>query len=111
MGAGDGDPLVTMCIMMVPKRCYDDRMRTTVTLDSDVVEMLKAYARRSDRSFKAAVNDAIRAGLAAERGEPRPYRVPTRDMRLRPGIDLRHALQLADALEDEEILRKMELRK
>ncbi|HMO53120.1 MAG TPA: hypothetical protein PJ994_01325 [Tepidiformaceae bacterium] len=80
-------------------------MRTTVTLDPDVVEMLKAYARRSDRSFEAAVNDAIRAGLAAERGEGRPYRVPSRAMKLRPGIDLSRALRLAETLEDEEILR------
>jgi hypothetical protein len=32
-------------------------------------------------------------------------------MRLRPGIDLKHALRIADSLEDEEIVRKLELRK
>lgn len=86
-------------------------MRTTVTLDPDVAEMLKVAARRSDRPFKAVINDAIRAGLALERGEPRPYRVPARDMNLRPGVDLTRALALADALEDEEVVRKLELRK
>lgn len=86
-------------------------MRTTVTLDPDVAEMLKVAARRSDRPFKAVINDAIRAGLALERGEPRPYRVPARDMKLRPGVDLTRALALADALEDEEVVRKLELRK
>jgi hypothetical protein len=31
-------------------------------------------------------------------------------MGLRPGIDLTHALRLAGELEDEEIIRKLELR-
>jgi hypothetical protein len=32
-------------------------------------------------------------------------------MGVRPGIDLTQALRMADALEDEEIIRKLELRK
>lgn len=86
-------------------------VRTTVTLDADVAEQLKGLARRRNISFKAALNAAVREGLAAERGEVTPYRVPSRPMGLRPGTDLTHALQLAAALEDEEIIRKMELRK
>jgi hypothetical protein len=86
-------------------------MRTTVTLDPDVAEEVKALARRRNVSFKVALNSAVRAGLAAERGAPRPYTVPSRKMGLRPGIDLTHALRLVDALEDEEIIRKLEQRK
>ncbi len=86
-------------------------MRTTVTLDPDVVEELKAYARRRNLSFKAALNNAVRAGITAERGGAKPYKMPTAPMQLRPGIDLTHALQLAEALEDEEIIRKLEQRK
>ena len=86
-------------------------MRTTVTLDPDVVEQLKAVARRRNLSFKAALNSAVRAGLAAERGGSRAYKVPARPMHLRPGVDLTHALRIADSLEDEEIVRKLELRK
>jgi hypothetical protein len=86
-------------------------MRTTVTLDPDVVEQLKAVARRRNASFKATLNNAVRAGLAAERGGRRSYRVPSRPMGLRPGVDLTHALRLADSLEDEEIVRKLEHRK
>ncbi len=41
----------------------------------------------------------------------RPYRLPTYRMGLRPGIDLDRALQLDAALEDQEIVRKLELRK
>jgi hypothetical protein len=86
-------------------------MRTTVTLDPDVEAQLRDFARRRNLSFKEAVNTAIRAGLAGERGGSRPYKVPSRPMRLRPGVDLTQALRLADSLEDEEIVRKLELRK
>lgn len=86
-------------------------MRTTLTLDEDVAEQLKALARRRNLSFKNALNSVLRAGLAAERGGSRPYRAPARPMGLRPGIDLTHALRLAAALDDEEIIRELELRK
>jgi hypothetical protein len=86
-------------------------IRTTVTLDPDVAEQLKVLARRRNLSFKAALNSTVRAGLAVERGGARPYQAPARPMGLRPGIDLTHALRLADALEDEEIVRKLALRK
>lgn len=82
-------------------------MRTTVTLDPDVAEQIKALARRRNLSFKAALNSTVRAGLAAERGGGRPYELPARPMGLRAGIDLTHALRLADAIEDEEIVRKL----
>jgi hypothetical protein len=86
-------------------------IRTTVTLDSDVAEQLKALAKRRNLSFKAALNTTVRAGLAAERGGARPFRVEARPMGLRPDIDLTHALALAAELEDEEIIRKLTLRK
>jgi hypothetical protein len=86
-------------------------IRTTVTLDADVAEQLKALARRRNISFKTALNTAVREGLAAERGGITPYEVPTQPMGWRPDIDLTHALRLAADLEDEEIIRKMELSK
>jgi hypothetical protein len=86
-------------------------VRTTVTLDPDVAEQLKELARRRNVSFKVALNSAVRSGLSAERGAARPFKVEPHPMKLRPGIDLTHALELAAALEDEEIIRKMELRK
>jgi hypothetical protein len=86
-------------------------MRTTVTLDPDVLQQLKSIARARNVPFKVALNDAVRAGLAAQRGGSRPFKVQARPMGLRPGVDLTHALRLAGDLEDEEILRKMDLRK
>lgn len=86
-------------------------MRTTVTLDPDVAAQIRALAAERMISFKEALNSTLRAGLAARQTPRRPYRLPTRRMGLRPGIDLTHALRLAAALEDEEITRKLDLRK
>jgi hypothetical protein len=89
-------------------------MRTTLTLDDDLAIALKETAHRSGTSFKAAVNETLRAGLAARHAPPRPTRYRLRPASLGgplPGIDLDRALRLADALEDEGIARKLELRK
>jgi hypothetical protein len=80
--------------------------RTTVTLDPDVAEHLKAVARRRGQSFKVVLNNAVRAGLAAERGGGKPYVMQTYDMGP-PKVDLTHALRLADELEDEELIRRL----
>jgi len=40
-------------------------MRTTLTLDPDVAEMLKKAAAKSDQTFKDVVNAALRRGLKA----------------------------------------------
>jgi Ribbon-helix-helix protein, copG family len=87
-------------------------MRTTVTIDPDLDAKLRALARERGVSFKEALNGALRLGLSAgQRGSPRPYRVVSKRMGLRPGIDLGRALRLAAELEDEETVRKLELRK
>lgn len=86
-------------------------MRTTVTLDDDVAAKLKRLARERDVSFKEALNSSVRRGI--ERGEvkPKPYRVRSRNLGVRPGVNLVKALQLAGELEDAETVRKMRLGK
>ncbi len=87
-------------------------MRTTVTLDPDLAEKLRSLARERGVSFREALNSALRRGLASgAAGNRRPYRLPTRRLGLRPGIDLEHAVRLAGELEDAETIRKLELRK
>lgn len=86
-------------------------MRTTVTLDPDLAAKLRSIARERGLSFKEALNTALRRGLGAEGESVRPYRVPTARLGLRPGIDLDRALRLVGELEDEETVRKLELRK
>ncbi len=86
-------------------------MRTTITLDPDVAARLRALARERGISFKAAVNAALRRGLAEGDEPARPFRVTPRPLDLRPGVDLDQALALAARLEDDETIRKLELRK
>ena len=86
-------------------------MRTTVTIDPDLAVKLRRLARERGISFKEALNASLRAGIGTDVGGARPYRLRPRALKLRPGIDLDRALRLATTLEDEEIVRKLELRK
>jgi len=88
-------------------------MRTTLTLDADVAADLKRRAKRTGRPFRQVLNDAVRAGLLAQ-DAPRPRRYRLRPVSMGgplPGINLDKSLQLAADLEDEEIARKLALRK
>lgn len=60
--------------------------------------------RERGLSFKAALNEAVRAGLAPGKA-PGRFRTPTADLGL-PTVNLDRALALAGELEDEELLRK-----
>ncbi len=83
-------------------------MRTTITLDADVEALVSKAMRERGLSFKAAVNEALRRGLAGDAAEQ--YDVPTFAMG-RPRANLDRAMQLAAELDDEELLRKMHLGK
>jgi hypothetical protein len=77
-------------------------MRTTLTLDPDVVQLLEEEAHRQRRPFKQIVNDAIRRGLGARSpGRMRRYRLVPHESAVLPGIDPARLNQLADELEDE----------
>jgi hypothetical protein len=86
-------------------------MRTTVTLDPDVEARLHAQMRERGLSFKAALNQALRAGLGASKAEHKHFTVQPSPMGIRPDIDIDKALTLAAEMEDAEILRKLDLRK
>ncbi|GEM_PF-1305454 len=83
-------------------------VHTKVTLEPDLIVKLRSLARKHGISFDQALNDALRAGVAA--GDVPPYRLPTRALGLRRAIDLNKGLQLAGDLEDAETIRKLELR-
>lgn len=81
------------------------RVRTTVTLDADTRLLVERAMRDRGLSFKEAVNEAIRAGLGADRSTARSYTTP-RD--LGPArVDLTKALQLAGELEDDALARRL----
>jgi len=82
-------------------------------LEDHLAQSLKELAHRSGKPFKVVVNDTLRKGLHVSR-EPkaRSYRVvPASLGGVLPGVDLRKALQVADALEDRAIAEKLAQRK
>jgi hypothetical protein len=85
-------------------------MRTTVAIDPELQARVKELARERGISFREALNDALRRGLGTPMTAA-PYEMPARPLGLRPGIDLDKAFALAAELEDDEIVRKLELRK
>jgi hypothetical protein len=90
---------------------YDAHMRTTVDLDPDIDARLRAIARERGVPLRVVINEALRAGVSPHRRPGEPYTLPSRRLGVRPGIDLDKALALAGELEDDEIARKLELRK
>ena len=89
-------------------------MRTTLTIDDRIAKALKDAAHRSGKSYKQVVNETLRAGLTTNRimDETKPYRLKPVSMGdVTGGYNLTKALELAEHLEDEEIARKLELKK
>lgn len=83
-----------------------------MTLDPDVEALLRRAVKESGLPFKRVLNQAVRDGLNLPLLRPSPpYRLKTRKMGFRPEVCLDQALSLAAALEDEEIIRKLNLRK
>ena len=82
-----------------------------MTLDHDVAAKLKETAREAGVSFKEALNTTVRRGFEKSAEKAPPYRVRTRDLKVRPGVNLDKALQLAGELEDAETMRKLHLGK
>ena len=80
-------------------------MRTTVSLDPDTRLLVERAMRERGLSFKAAINQAIRAGLGTRSADPQSFTTPRA---LGPAhVDLTKALALADKLEDEAIVRRL----
>ncbi len=83
-------------------------MRTTLTLDPDVVKLLEEEVHRRRRPYKQVVNEAIRRGLSpgTARRPSKRYRVTPHEARLLPGLDRVGFNRLADELEDATVLAK-----
>jgi len=85
-------------------------VRTTLRIDDELLDELKERARAEGISLAELANQVLRAGLRAKRPSRKRVRIPVVDMGP-PKLDLDRALQIADDLENEEILRKLALRK
>lgn len=88
-------------------------MRSTVRIDDDLMMELKERARRENVSQTRMLNRLLRVGIKASRGR-RPKKPLYQEKPIAmgsPRVDLDKALALAAGFDDEEILRKMSLRK
>jgi len=77
-------------------------MRTTVTLDDDVLKAAKRRARDQDRALKDVINEALRQGLALSETRRLPaytFQLKTVDGRLLPGVDLTDRDKLFELME------------
>lgn len=79
-------------------------MRTTLTLDPDVADLVEDAVHRMRTSMKQVINDALRRALSPTASPREPYHVPVHEATLQPGLDLSGFNRLADELEDAAIL-------
>ncbi len=76
-------------------------MRTTLTLEPDVVARLKQEVRRTGHSFKQVVNELLRRGLVAP-DKPAPVKrfvIKSRPMGLRRGLSYDNIGELLEQAE------------
>jgi hypothetical protein len=84
-------------------------MRTTVTIDPDVEQLLRDAMHANRMSFKNTLNNAIRHGLAGVvPSDEAPFKVKARPMGLRTGIDPARLNQLYDEMEVDAFLNVAE---
>jgi len=76
-----------------------------VTLDPDTEQLVRRRMRERNQSFKEALNDAIRSGVA-EPASRRQFRTETAAMG-ESRVNLDRALQVAADLEDDELVRRL----
>jgi hypothetical protein len=87
-------------------------MRTTVTLDPDVERLIRDAMRERDISFKEALNEAARIGFCGKRPKRgRKFVQESFGMGASQEFRWDKAVAVADAIEDEELSRKLTLGK
>ncbi len=75
-------------------------MRTTLTLDNDVANLLRQEMVRSGASLKAAVNHFLRVGLMySGKRQRKSFAVKPRKLRLPPGLTYDNVSDLLENLE------------
>jgi hypothetical protein len=79
-------------------------MRTTLSIDDDVLDRAKAVATKLRRPFRMIVNEALRAGLdhVEQPAKQRPYKTKPHAMGLRAGRNLDNIQELLAQIEGED---------
>ena len=78
-------------------------MRTTLTIDDDVLDRARSLARKISAPLRGVINDALRAGLDAVEKPAlvRPYRTSPSRMGLKPGKNVDNVQELLAQIEEE----------
>lgn len=82
-------------------------MRTTLTLDDNLLHTLKKRAAEQNVSFKEMVHQVLQRGLEAMEKAPRyknSFHTPARPMQPKIGYDLDNLGRTADEQADEELM-------
>lgn len=100
-------PLViaSVCLDIIYIDDYDVFiMRTTLSIDDDVLERARAVAAQLRTPFKTVINEALRAGLdqVEQPAKQQSYRTEPHEMGLRPGRNLDNIQELLAQIEGEE---------
>jgi len=86
-------------------------MRTTITLEPDVQALIRTAMKERGISFKEALNSAVRAGLTQAKPRRRGFAQKSYSLGADQNFRWDKALDAAAAIEDEELGRKLALRK
>ena len=63
-------------------------IRTTVTLDEDVLQRVKAESRNRGASFRDTLNDLLRVALTSQTQPPPPrFKIKAFNMGVKPGVN------------------------
>lgn len=73
-------------------------MRTTLTLDDDVINKLRQRARTTGKPFKTVVNETLRLGLntPSTLSPKQPFQVEARSLGLRRGMGVDNIAELLE---------------
>lgn len=79
-------------------------MRTTLNLDGDVLDRARSLASQLGKPFRLIINEAMRSGLNTmdKLKASKIYRMPSRNMGLRPGVNLDNVGELLEQIEEQE---------
>jgi hypothetical protein len=79
-------------------------MRTTLSIDDDVMERARAIAAKLRTPFRAVINEALRAGLdqVEQPTKQRPYKTKPHAMGLRSGRNIDNIQELLAQIEGED---------
>jgi hypothetical protein len=86
-------------------------MRTTITLDPDVQALIRTAMKERGISFKEALNSALRSGLLPPKQGSHAFVQRSFPLGREQNFRWDKALEIASTIEDEELGRKLALRK